>query len=1025
MDDVPSKLGGYLVERELGRGGMGVVYLARDPRLDRPVAIKALSEELGEHPERLARFEREARTLAAINHPNIAVIYGMEEHLGRQLLVMEYVPGHNLGEHIRRAGRLECEEAFAIGVQIASGLEAAHEIGVVHRDLKPPNVRVRPDGAVKVLDFGLAKPEQLVRDAFGDDADTVSMAPTAEGRIMGTAGYMSPEQARGKSVDKRADIWAFGVVMFECLTGQRAFKGETPMDALVAIIEKEPDWSLLPERTPERVRELLARCLEKDTKKRLRDIGDARIDLEAVLHDRAKVDPRRFMSIPGAPPSMLALDAERPASRSSGATAASGTQTRLPRALTSFIGRERDLQAIAGLVAETRLLTLTGPGGCGKSRLAVEYAHRASPNFRDGVWCVDLASISDPALVANEIGTAFGLVDGEGTPMTERLADALASRELLIVLDNCEHLRRGCAGLCALLLRTCPGLRVIATTREGLGVDGEWVYRVGVLGVPQPAGGLVDPAELAEVESVRLFVDRARAVKPEFALDASNAAHIAEICRQLDGVPLAIELAAARAKLLAPEQIAQRLGDRFKLLRSKSGAPRQQTLLAAIEWSYEQLEPDERAAMRRLSVFRDGATISAAEAVLAADCGAEPIEEWDVLDLLGQLVDKSLLTVVEPSGEGPAGETRYRVLESIRQYASERLAEAGEAHAASLAHLAWCAAFARKAEGQLFGRDQKAWFDRLEQEHDNLRAALAFVFETAHADPAVLEQGRLIGAGVWWFWAYMGHLAEGRRLLVRLDRAGAGAEPTAAWARLRAGIAWMAMMSGDLVHAVAFGRAGLEMARLSGDLRTIGNLLDCLGAACLGDLLATRAVDYFEESLQLRRELGDRVLTSMSLCGLAGCYRQLGQTDRALTLYSEARETLSGAGAGLQAAFITRGLARLHLAAGRLDEAMKNLRSAAETQLELNAMTEVPATLEALAGLASARGDHEKAVRLFVAAAAGRQRLSCPARPSEEEDDAPWRRASEETLDAETLDKARREGAGLRLRRAVRYGLEA
>lgn len=1024
MDEQPSKLGGYLVERELGRGGMGVVYLARDPRLDRPVAIKSLSEDLGEHPERLARFEREARTLAAMNHPNIAMVYGMEEHLGRQLLVMEYVPGHNLNEHIRRAVRLEPEEAFAICAQIAAGLEAAHELGIVHRDLKPANVRVRSDGVVKVLDFGLAKAEQEVRAVLGDDAATMSMAPTAEGRIMGTAGYMSPEQARGKPVDKRADIWAFGVVLFECLTGQRAFGGETPMDAIVAVLEREPSWELLPERVPARIRELIRRCLEKDAKKRLRDVGDARIDIESILHDRARLDPRRFMTTLGAGPVGVAgLDSERTGTSGTGGTFGSTSQTRLPASLTSFVGRQADLDALRGLLGEARLLTLTGPGGCGKSRLGIECARANGERFGDGAWSVDLASISDPGLVANEVGGVFGLPEAEGRQMEDQLVEALEGREALIVMDNCEHVLAGCASVVSLLLQSCPGVRVIATSREALGVDGEWVYRVGVLSVPEAWSESADVDEISRCESVRLFVDRARAVKQGFVLDRSNARHVVEICRQLDGVPLAIELAAARIKLLGPEQIAERLADRFKLLRSRSGAPRQQTLLAAIEWSFEQLDDSEAAAMRRLSVFKNGATLSAAEGVVALEYGGETeaIEDWEVLDLLGQLVDKSLISVIEPEGDGPAGETRYRMLESIRQYGLSRLDEAGESGVAARAQLDWCARFAKRAEGQLVGRDQRAWFDRLEQEHDNIRAALDFVFERVGEDGEILEQGRVIAAGVWRFWAYAGHIAEGRRLLMRLDRAGAGGDPTPAWARLREGISWIAMMTGDLVQAVAFGRAGLELARLSGDERTVSNLLDCLGAACLGDMLATRAVDYFEESLQIRKSLGDRVLTSVSLCHLAGCHRQLGTLDKARSLYREAMETLRGAGDGLQAAFIHEGVGWLEIASGNAEAAQESFKKAAGLLVPLGALSELPGTVEGFACVAAMRGEDAKAARLFAAAETGRVRLACPARQSEIEEIAGWRSRVESSLDGAALEKSRAEGVAMRLRRAVRH----
>ncbi len=1022
MDEVPSKLGGYLVERELGRGGMGVVYLARDPRLDRLVAIKSLNEELGEHPERFARFEREARTLASINNPNIAIVYGMGEELGRQLLVMEYVPGHHLGEHIRRAGRLEAEEAYAIAVQIASGLEGAHDIGIVHRDLKPANVRVREDGVVKVLDFGLAKPEQEMRALLGDDDETLSMAPTAEGRIMGTAGYMSPEQARGRSVDKRADIWSFGAVLFECLCGERAFRGETPMDAMVAILEKDPPWELLPERVPDRVRELLARCLEKDPKKRLRHIGDARIDLEAMLSDRSRPDPRRFLAGPAL--AREGGEGTRSPSGSAGLLGSFGSavETRLPTNLSSFVGRSADMDKIRGLLADSRLVTLTGAGGCGKSRLAIEVARGLEDSCRDGVWLLDLAAVMDAEVIGPEIIRVFGLPEAGGRPAEDVVAEALAERELLLVMDNCEHVGREAARIVQRLLRGCPGLRILATTREAFGVTGEWVYRVGVLGVPAPGAG-DDVETLRENESVRLFVERARAVKPGFTLDGEHAGAVAEICRELDGVPLAIELAAARMKLLGPRQIADRLTDRFKLLRSRTGDPRQQTLLAAIEWSYEQLDETERLALQRLSVFRGGATLAAAEAVLGAaypsNAGGREIEAWEVLDLLEQLVDKSLVLVEETGGRGVAGETRYRLLESIRQYGFDALRSGGELAAAQEAHLEWCVRLSARAEGQLLGSDQTDWFERLEAEQANLRAALEFVFD----DPTLahVESGRRIGAGVWRFWAACGKLAEGRRLLVRLDKAGEGGEPTAAWAQIREGIGSIATMTGDLVHAVAYGRAGLEMARHTGDQRTLAGLLACLGAACLGDCIPTRAHDYYEESLELRRAMGDRVRTSVSLYGLGMCFLQMESYDRAASYLRDAEQTLRGVGGGLQLAQIHAGFAQHAVATGETREAAARLRKAAALQVSVGAMTGVPWLLELFACVASIEGDAEKAVRLFAAAGKGRERLAVPARPSEEAFCERFVAQANDAVDEDRRSVLVDEGRSMPLRRALRH----
>ena len=281
-------LGPYPVERELGRGGMGVVYLGRDPRLQRQVAIKVLSDAFAQHPEHLARFEREAKLLASLNHPNIGGIYGVEDTgAGEHLLVLEYVPGETLAERLAR-GSLPLDEALDVARQIAAAVEVAHDGGIIHRDLKPGNVKITPDGRVKVLDFGLAKGTAGVSDADLAQSPTFTSVPTATGVILGTAGYMSPEQARGKPVDKRTDVWSFGCVLFECLTGRRIFEGETISDTIASILQREPEWSALPSDTPARVRDLLRRCLEKDLRRRQRDIGDVRIEIEDILAPRSE-----------------------------------------------------------------------------------------------------------------------------------------------------------------------------------------------------------------------------------------------------------------------------------------------------------------------------------------------------------------------------------------------------------------------------------------------------------------------------------------------------------------------------------------------------------------------------------------------------------------------------------------------------------------------------------------------------------------------------------------------------------------
>jgi non-specific serine/threonine protein kinase len=443
----------------------------------------------------------------------------------------------------------------------------------------------------------------------------------------------------------------------------------------------------------------------------------------------------------------------------------------LPAQLTSFVGRARDLAEVTRLLRSTRLLTLTGAGGSGKTRLALEAVGQLLGAYRDGVWLVELAALTDSAFIAQSILTALGLPVVAGQPTLETVRDYLRERQTLLVLDNCEHLIAASAQVAAFLLRSCPQLTILATSRERLGVAGE-------VGWPLPSLGLPDlhalPAVevLREIDSVRLFTERAAAAQPGFTLGEQNAGAVAQICVRLDGIPLAIELAAARLRGLTAAQVASRLSDRFRLLTggSRSALRRQQTLRATVDWSHDLLSEAERAVFRRLAVFSGGWTLEAAEAVCAEGARAgvlgaregmegrspipgtqHPAPSLDVLDLLLQLVDKSLVVVDE---SGP--QARYRYLEIIRQYATEKLAEAGETELCQQRHLAWCLALATEAAPFLSGATPGPWLDRLEGEHENLRTALSWARE--HDPAAELRLAGRLG----WFWFIRGYFQEGQ-----------------------------------------------------------------------------------------------------------------------------------------------------------------------------------------------------------------------------------------------------------------------
>lgn len=532
----------------------------------------------------------------------------------------------------------------------------------------------------------------------------------------------------------------------------------------------------------------------------------------------------------------------------------------LPLPATRFIGRERELANVKALLRSSRLLTLTGPGGTGKTRLALQAAADRLDENPDGVWVVELAGLSDPALVPAAVAAALRLREAPGRPVLETLTDHLREKRLLLVLDNCEHLLEACAQLSDLVLRQCPHVRILATSREALGIYGETAYQVPTLTLPD-ARRLTDPERLAEFESVRLFVDRAVQVQPDFQVTGANAASLVSICCRLDGIPLALELAAARMRSLTLEEIDQRLDHRFQLLTGGSAAslPRQQTLRSLIDWSYDLLNPQEKALLERLSVFAGGWTLPAAEAV----CAGEPLEDWEMLDLLISLSDKSLVTVNTSSET-----TRYRLLETVRQYAAERLQETTEEERWRRRHLEYFTELMREGEPHLSGAAQKSWLERLDLERDNLRSALEWAAEE------VPEAGLRLAGFTWRFWDLRAHFAEGRKLLTLLLLRSPGRTEERARALRGAGL--LAFRQGDPTASRGYQQEGLEISTEVGDRAGIAASLNSLGnvAWIQGDYPAAR--ELHERSLQLRQELGDRRGVAASLNNLGNLAMRQG-----------------------------------------------------------------------------------------------------------------------------------------------------
>ena len=534
----------------------------------------------------------------------------------------------------------------------------------------------------------------------------------------------------------------------------------------------------------------------------------------------------------------------------------------LPQQLTSFIGREREIAEIEALLVKAWMLTLTGSGGSGKTRLCLQVAADSLEQFPDGAWFVELAPLADPVLVPQTVASVLGLKEEPGKPITQTLTEHLKRKRLLLLLDNCEHLLDPCAKVADALVRQCPGVQILVSSREALGVAGEQTYRVPSLSLPDRKK-VQTPTTLSQFESVQLFIARALLVRPNFQVTNQNAPAVASLCWHLDGIPLAIELAAARVRTLSVDEIDAKLDQRFRLLTggSRTALPRQQTLRSLIDWSYDLLHEREKLLLQRLSVFAGGWTLAAAEQV----CVGEGMEDWEVLDLLTSLADKSLVVAEEKDGH-----SRYRLLETVRQYARERLLEGEGGKAVRERHRDTFLALVEEAEPKLLGAEQAEWLQRLEEEHENLRAAL---------DWSVAEAGsagglRLCGA-LLRFWATRGHLSEGREWCVRVLGKAGSEERTQQRAKALNVAGVLAYYQGDYHAARARYEESLAILRQLGDRKGTASALNNLGNVTgeQGDNSAARALH--EESLAIRRELGDRsgIATSLGNLGIVACDR--------------------------------------------------------------------------------------------------------------------------------------------------------
>ena len=1045
-----TQLGPYEILSSLGAGGMGEVYRARDSRLGREVALKVLGESRARDREALERFEREARAASALNHPNIVTIYD----IGRAqcgsasiaYIAMELVEGQSLRQMISE-GPVEMDRLLDIATQTVRALAAAHQKGIVHRDLKPENIMLAREtegqlSLVKILDFGLAKLESRASGNSDSSATATSPLVTGTGTIMGTAAYMSPEQASGRPTDFRSDQFSLGAVLYEMATGRRAFGGGSAVETLAAILRDDPETiSQLNPGIPLPLQWAIKRCLAKDPAGRYASTLDLASDL-AIVRDNL-----------GAPVPETAATLLH----------------NLPVQRTPLVGRSRELEAVKQLLMrdEVRLIVLTGPGGTGKTRLAVQVAEDVAQNFGGGVYFIPLASVAEASLVGPTIAQAVGVREAGGKPPLEMLKEHFRHSHrspTLLILDNFEHVL-GAAPLVAELLEGLPTAKILVTSRSLLRLYGEHEFSVPPLSLPD-LERLPDLETLAKTPAVSLFLQRAAALKPGFALTEENKGVVAAICAHLDGLPLAIELAAARIKLLSPSAMLARLQSRLQWLTggARDLPERQKTLRATLDWSYELLQPAEQKLFRRISVFVSGCTLEGAEAVSNA---RNDLDE-DILDAIASLVDKSLLLQSEQAG----GEARFRMLETIREYALERLASSGDEKVARRAHAAYCLILAEEGGAQLTGTQRQSWMNRFDLEQENFRTALDWLTRAGNA-----EWGLRLANALHLYW--MGHASpiEGRNCLLALlnlpPKSRKAETPVAAASRQVAGkklranalvaLSSMALEQGDcplsrttLEEALAIYREldhlpGVVMAlnhlaaverdegnyaaarslviettriwQEAGDLVSVAHATSNLAdlARVEGDYAA--ALSLHQECLSIYSRLGDRTGMAWSLDHQGDLALEQGDLDRARTLYEQALEIFREVGAKGGIARALTDLGNLACSEGAYDKAQGLYAETLTLFSELGETRDITRVLEGIACATADSGKWERALRLAGAAAELRKSFGTPLPPSAKANMEKKLETARARLPSAAAAKAWMEGSRMTPQAAVEYAL--
>lgn len=988
---------GFTDATEIGRGGFGIVYRCNQPALDRTVAVKILTGEPTE--DNRARFEREQRAMGRLTgHPNIVPVLeaGVTDG-GHLYLVTPYCAAGSLDHHIRRAGPLPPADALQLGVKIAGALASAHRLGVVHRDVKPGNILFTDYGEAALTDFGIAH----ITGGFR----------TAEGTVTGSPAYTAPEVLEGGSPTPAADVYGLGATLFSALTGHAAFERRTGEKIVTQFlrITTQPVPDLREHGIAGEITTLVETAMNRDPRARLSATGFG----EAAGRVQQRLGyPVGAMALRDTPLDGARNERVAPASR---ATVVPDRTGNLPLELTSLVNRRTELTEVKNLLSTHRLVTLTGIGGVGKTRLALRAATQVSRDYSDGVWLIELADVTEPSLLVDVIAGAVGVRNESAVPLIDVLLQFLCPRDTLLVLDNCEHLVQAVAELNEEILRLCPELRVLATSREPLNIAGEAVLRVSPLTVPEP-GREPSLKGMPRFDAVTLFAERAAAAVPGFELAEDNKGAVAGICARLDGLPLAIELAAARMRTMSPQQILQRLNDRYALLtRAGRTAPtRQQTLRLCVDWSFDLCTPVERQLWAQLSVFAGSCELDAVEGV----CDVEAAPE-SLLDVLSSLVDKSIL-VREETGSV----VRFRMLETLRDYGRQELRDTGRFQDLRRRHHAWYQRLLDDSAATWIGSEQPKWIARLEREQANLRDALEYCL--SEDTPEATEAGLRTATGLYEFWNFRGLYGEGRSWLNRLlARPGAYSVPIRIEALCAAGK--LAATHGEFPAAQAQLQEARALATTELRQHTRAQIAYAEGLFALAQGESGQARTHFERAVELTTGDPHGQLRMSALALLGWAYELAGDTDRAADFYREVLAVTEPRGELLHRCAVLRGLGVSAWRRGDRARAQQLLTEALRVNSGLNSRVLTVFGLEGLAWTLDPRSDAERATVLMGAAEglapAGSQVTLVFHNMARFHDDC--ERAARRTLGTRAFDTAYRRGQAMSMNTAVAYALGA